>query len=67
MPKADAIEIRGSNYYFDGQKVGNGKDAVTEALREDSELCDRITTATLDLLKPSGGQDKDNSDSDEKP
>lgn len=47
-----AIEIRGSNYYFEGEKLANGKDAVVDVLRSDHKLSEKIYAKALTLIKP---------------
>eukprot|EP00217_Crustomastix_stigmatica_P010622 CAMPEP_0183808300 /NCGR_PEP_ID=MMETSP0803_2-20130417/43302_1 /TAXON_ID=195967 /ORGANISM="Crustomastix stigmata, Strain CCMP3273" /LENGTH=404 /DNA_ID=CAMNT_0026053091 /DNA_START=40 /DNA_END=1251 /DNA_ORIENTATION=- len=46
------LETRGSHYYYEGNKLGNGRDNVLEALRADPELAaeieQKVRTAALE-------------------
>lgn len=48
----DALEIRGSNYYFEGEKLANGKDNVVSILRSNPKLSEKIYAKALTLIKP---------------
>lgn len=45
------IERKGSHYYFDGTKLGNGKKNVKDTLRDNQEVTDILKDTCEDVLK----------------
>lgn len=45
------IETRGSNYYYDGQRLGAGKDAALLCLMECPEIASKLYNESLDIIR----------------
>lgn len=67
----DAAVIHGvitnnsSFYYFDGQKIDNGRDRSVNALRNNQDLMGRINAAIIEASKPTSGEMVELTDADD--
>ncbi len=59
------VTLGGSNYYYDGQKIGAGRDKSIAALQGSPELVAKIRAALMEVVKPAPGVNMAEIDDDE--